>query len=55
MIPLIIRAVSGGKFVLFSKKKNPKTGKRRRLSKPASRKATAKRERQVNFFKHRNR
>lgn len=42
----MIRSVGGGKYVVVSKT----TGKR--LSKPASRKATVKRLQQIEYFKH---
>ena len=43
----------GSVWVLFSKKVNPKTGKRRRLATSKSRAAVIRRERQIQFFKHR--
>ena len=42
----------GSKWCLVSKKKNPKTGKRRNLGCYDSKEGVKKRERQVQFFKH---
>lgn len=44
---------SGGKYCLFSKKKNPKTGKRRNLGCYGSKSGAEQREREVQYFKHR--
>ena len=44
---------SGGKYCLFSKKKNPKTGKRRNLGCYGSKSGAKQREREVQYFKHR--
>lgn len=41
----------GGEHCLFSRKKNPKTGKRRNLGCYPSKAGAMKRERQVQFFK----
>jgi hypothetical protein len=41
----------GGEFCLVSRKKNPKTGRRRNLGCYPSRAGAEKRERQVQFFK----
>ena len=49
---LIIKKV-GSTWVLFSKKTDSKTGKRRRLGTFRSRAAAIRRERQVQSFKHR--
>ncbi len=43
----------GTKYILYTKKKNPKTGRRRRLGVFPSRQAAVKRERQIEFFKRR--
>jgi hypothetical protein len=47
----MIRKLSSGKFRLYSRKKNPKTGKRRNLGTFATRAAAEKHERAVQFFK----
>ena len=49
---LVIKKV-GSTWVLLSKKVSPKTGKRRRLGTFKSRAAAIRRERQIQFFKHR--
>jgi hypothetical protein len=47
----MIRKLSSGKFRLYSRKKNPKTGKRRNLGTFDSRAAAEKHERAVQFYK----
>ena len=47
----MIRKLPSGKYRLYSRKKNPKTGKRRHLGTFASRAAAQKHERAVQFFK----
>jgi hypothetical protein len=47
----MIRKLKSGKYRLYSKKKNPKTGKRRNLGTFNSRAAAVKHERQVQYFK----
>jgi hypothetical protein len=47
----MIRKIAGGKCRLYSRKKNPKTGKRRNLGTFSSRAAAKKHERAVQFFK----
>lgn len=47
----MIRKLPSGKFRLYSRKKNPKTGKRRNLGTFATRKAAEQHERAVQFFK----
>jgi hypothetical protein len=47
----MIRKLSSGKFRLYSRKKNPKTGKRRNLGTFTSRAAAEKHERAVQFYK----
>jgi hypothetical protein len=47
----IIRKIAGGKYRLYSRKKNPKTGKRRNLGTFASKAAALKHEREVQYFK----
>ncbi len=47
----MIRKLRSGKYRLYSRKKNPETGKRRNLGTFASRAAAQKHERAVQFFK----
>ena len=47
----MIRKLSSGQFRLYSRKANPKTGKRRNLGTFASRAAAEKHEREVQYFK----
>jgi len=47
----MIRQISSGKYRLYSRKKNPKTGKRRNLGTFSSRAAAERHERAVQFFK----
>ena len=47
----MIRKLKSGEYRLYSRKKNPKTGKRRNLGTFASRAAAEKHERAVQFFK----
>jgi hypothetical protein len=47
----VIRKLKSGQYRLYSRKKNPKTGKRRNLGTFASREAAEKHERAVQFFK----
>jgi hypothetical protein len=47
----MIRKLAGGKYRLYSRKKDPKTGKRRNLGTFASRAAAEKHERAVQYFK----
>ena len=47
----MIRKIAGGKYRLYSRKKNPKTGKRRNLGTFASKTAALKHEREVQYFK----
>ena len=46
-----IRKLKSGEFRLYSRKKNPRTGKRRNLDTFSSRKAAEKHERAVQYFK----
>lgn len=48
----MIRKLTSGKYRLYSRKKNPKTGKRRNLGTFNTRRAAEARERAVQFFKH---
>jgi hypothetical protein len=47
----MIRKLKSGGYRLYSRKKDPKTGKRRNLGTFASRAAAEKHERDVQFFK----
>ena len=49
----MIRKLTSGKYRLYSKKVNPKTGKRRNLGTFNSLAAAKKHERAVQFFKRR--
>ena len=48
----MIRRLSSGKYRLYSKKKDSRTGKRKNLGTFGSRAAAEKHERAVQFFKH---
>jgi hypothetical protein len=47
----MIRKLPSGKYRLYSRKKDPRTGKRRNLGTFATRAAAAKHEQAVQFFK----
>ena len=47
----MIRKLKDGRYRLYSRKKDPKTGKRRNLGTFRTRAAAAKHERAVQFFK----
>ena len=47
----MIRKLKDGRYRLYSRKKNPKTGKRRNLGTFRTRAAAMKHERAVQFFK----
>lgn len=47
----MIRKLASGKYRLYSRKKNPKTGKRRNLGTFSSRAAAEKHEHEVQYFK----
>jgi hypothetical protein len=49
----MIRKLSSGQYRLYSRKKDPRTGRRRNLGTFASRAAALRHERAVQFFKHR--
>lgn len=49
----MIRKLPSGKYRLYSRKKDPKTGKRRNLGTFDTRKAAEKHEREIQFFKRR--
>ena len=47
----MIRKLKSGEYRLYSRKRNPKTGKRRNLGTFSSRDAAVRHERQVQYFK----
>jgi hypothetical protein len=47
----VIRKLKNGQYRLYSRKKDPKTGRRRNLGTFANRAAAEKHERAVQFFK----
>jgi hypothetical protein len=47
----MIRKLKSGKYRLYSRKRNPKTGRRRNLGTFATRAAAEKHERAVQYFK----
>jgi len=49
----MIRRLSSGKYRLYSKKKDPRTGKRKNLGTFGSRAAAEKHESAVQYFKRR--
>ncbi len=49
----MIRKLKSGEYRLYSRKKDPRTGKRRNLGTFPSRQAAEKHERAVQFFKRR--
>jgi hypothetical protein len=49
--PVMIRKLSSGQYRLYSRKVNPKTGRRRNLGTFKSRAAAEKHERDVQYFK----
>jgi len=50
-IGAVIRKLKSGKYRLYSRKKDPKTGKRRNLGTFETRAAAEKHERAVQYFK----
>ena len=48
-----IRKLRAGGYRLYSRKKNPKTGKRRNLGTFTTREAAEKHEREIQYFKRR--
>jgi hypothetical protein len=48
----MIRKLKSGKYRLYSRKQDPKTGKRKNLGTFNTRAAAEKHERAVQFFKH---
>jgi hypothetical protein len=49
----MIRKLKSGEFRLYSRKTNPKTGKRRNLGTFSTRAAAEQHEREIQFFKRR--
>ena len=49
----MIRKLKSGQYRLYSRKKNPQTGRRRNLGTFATREAAERHERAVQFFKRR--
>jgi hypothetical protein len=49
----MIRKLKSGKYRLYSRKKNPKTGRRRNLGTFNTKAAANKRERAIQYFKRR--
>ncbi len=47
----MIRKLASGEYRLYSRKKNPKTGKRRNLGTFSTRKAAEAHERAIQYFK----
>jgi hypothetical protein len=47
----MIRKLADGRFRLYSRKKNPRTGKRRNLGTFATKRAAQRHERDIQFFK----
>jgi hypothetical protein len=48
----MIRKLKSGKYRLYSRKKDPKTGKRKNLGTFSTRAEAEKHERAVQYFKH---
>jgi len=48
----MIRKLASGQYRLYSRKKDPKSGRRRNLGTFTSRAAAEKHERDVQYFKH---
>ncbi|HET9715435.1 MAG TPA: hypothetical protein VFP60_04550 [Pseudolabrys sp.] len=49
----MIRKIANGKYRLYSRKKDPRTGKRRNLGTFTTKKAAQQHEREIHFFKRR--
>ena len=47
----MIRKLKSGEYRLYSRKKNPKTGRRRNLGTFSTKKAAEKHEQEVQYFK----
>ncbi|MDE3047943.1 MAG: hypothetical protein KGI83_06295, partial [Verrucomicrobiota bacterium] len=52
--PMVIRKLPSGEYRLYSRKINPKTGKRRNLGTFRSLEAAKHHEREIQFFKRRH-
>jgi hypothetical protein len=50
----VIRKLKSGEYRLYSRKVDPRTGKRRNLGTFSTRAAAERHERAVQFFKHRH-
>jgi hypothetical protein len=50
----MIRKLKSGEYRLYSRKNDPKTGKRRNLGTFSTRAAAERHERAVQFFKHKH-
>ena len=48
---MVIRKLKSGEYRIYSRKKNPQTGKRRNLGTFANREAAEKHEREIQYFK----
>jgi len=48
----MIRKLKSGEYRIYSRKKNPKTGKRRNLGTFSSMEAAKKHEKAIQYFKH---
>ena len=48
----MIRKLASGEYRLYSRKVNPKTGKRRNLGTFPTREAAMRHEREIQYFKH---
>lgn len=48
----MIRKLKSGQYRLYSRKKNPKTGRRHNLGTFSSRRAAQQHEKAVQYFKH---
>jgi hypothetical protein len=48
----MIRKLKSGEYRIYSRKKNPKTGKRRNLGTFSSMAAAKKHEKDIQYFKH---
>ena len=50
---MVIRRISGGRYRLYSSKKDPRTGKRKNLGTFNTLAAAKKHEREIQYFKRR--
>lgn len=50
-VDLVIRKLAPGKYRLYSRRKNPKTGRRRNLGTFTSKKAAVQHEHEIQYFK----